>query len=336
MQLNNQCILCQLESQVPSLFRITVRENVTIPSQSEMIIPAKSVGTILSVTNFAIDSTTDTLKNKGILVAKSLCSLTNDVIPLNLINVSDKPRTIYKNTCAAMGQTVIDQDIIPIENLPRLESECEEAIPNQFQVILDRCQDQLANDQMEKLKSLLVNNQSVFSMFKFDLGLTNLVQHKIGAKDEKPVKIPPRRVPLAQRKEVETEIQKMVDNEIIQPSHSPWSKAMVVVKKPTGIIICLDYWKLNEVTVKDSYPLPRIDDSLDALRGNVWFSTVDLSSGCYQVGMDPSDASKTAFATSKCLFEFKRMLMGLSNACDTFERLIEYVLTGMQWEICIV
>ena len=120
MQLNNQCILCQLESQVPSLFRITVRENVTILSQSEMIIPAKSVGTILSGTNFAIDSTMDTLKNKGILVAKSLCSLANDVVPLRLINVSDKPHTIYKNTCAAMGQTVLDQDIIPIGNLPRL------------------------------------------------------------------------------------------------------------------------------------------------------------------------------------------------------------------------
>ena len=89
-------------------------------------------------------------------------------------------------------------------------------------------------------------------------------------------------------------------------------------------------------SVKDSYPLPRIDDSLDALRGNVWFSTVDLSSGYYQVGMDPSDASKTAFATSKGLFEFKRMPMGLSNACATFERLMEYVLAGMQWEICIV
>ena len=87
-------------------------------------------------------------------------------------------------------------------------------------MILDRCQDQLANDQMEKLKGLLVSNQSVFSMFKFDLGLTNLVQHIIDTKDEKPVKIPPRRVPLAQRKEVETEIQKMLDNDIIQPSHS--------------------------------------------------------------------------------------------------------------------
>jgi hypothetical protein len=158
MQLNNQCIPCQLESQVPSLFRFTVRENVTIPSQSEMIIPSKSVGTILSGTNFAIDSTTDTLKNKGILVAKSLCSLANNVVPLRLINMSDKPQTIYTNTCAAMGQTVLDQDIIPIGNLPRLESECEEAIPDQFLVILDRCHDKLANDQMEKLKGLLVSN----------------------------------------------------------------------------------------------------------------------------------------------------------------------------------
>ena len=68
-------------------------------------------------------------------------------------------------------------------------------------------------------------------------------------------------------KEVEAEIQKRLANDIIQPSHSPWSTTMVVVKKPTGIRICLDYRKLNEVTVKDSYPLPRIDDSLDALRG---------------------------------------------------------------------
>ena len=235
-----------------------------------------------------------------------------------------------------MGQTVLDQDSIPIGNLPRLESECEELIPDQFQVILDRCQDQLANDHLEKLKGSLISNQSVFSMFKFDLGLTNLVQHQIDTKDETPVKIPSRRVPLAQMKEIEAEIQKMLANDIIQPSHSLWSTAMVVVKKATCIRICLDYRKLNEITVKDSYPLPRIDDSLDTLRGIVWFGTVDLSSGYYQVGMDPSDASKTAFATSKGLFEFKRMLIGLYNAYSIFERFMEYVIAGMQAEICIV
>jgi hypothetical protein len=189
---------------------------------------------------------------------------------------------------------------------------------------------------MEKLEGLLVSNQSVFSMFKFDVGLTNLVQHKIDTKDEKPVKIPPRRVPLAQMKEVEAEIQKMLANDIIQPSHSPWSTAMLVVKKATCIIICLDYRKLNETTVKNSYTLPRIDDSLDTLRENVWYGTVDLSSGYYQVGMDLSDASKRAFATYKGLFEFKRMPMGLSNDYASFERLMEYVIAGMQWEICLV
>jgi hypothetical protein len=189
---------------------------------------------------------------------------------------------------------------------------------------------------MEKLKGLLVSNRSVFSMFKFDLGPTNLVQHKIDTKDEKPVKIPPRRVPLAQMKEVEAEIQKMLANDIIQPSHFPWSTAMVVVIMAACIRICLDYRKLNEITVKDACPLPRIDDSFDALKGIVWFGTVDLSSVYYQVGIDPSDASKTAFTTSKGLFEFKRMLIGLSNDCASFERLLEYAIAGMQWEICLV
>lgn len=81
------------------------------------------------------------------------------------------------------------------------------------------------------------------------------------------------------------------------------------------------------ISVKDSYPLPITD---------VWFSTEDLSSGYYQVVMGPSDASKTAFATSKGLSEIKRIPMGLSNVCATFEGLREYVLAGIQWEICIV
>ena len=113
----------------------------------------------------------------------------------------------------------------------------------------------------------------------------------------------------------------MLANDIIQPCDFPWSTAIGVVIKATCIRICLDYRKLNEITVKDSYPLPRIDDAFDALRGNVWFGTVDLSSG-YQVGMGLSDASKTAFATFKGLFEFKCMLMRLSNACATLERLM--------------
>ena len=97
----------------------------------------------------------------------------------------------------------------------------------------------------------------------------------------------------------------MLDNNVIIPSQSPSAIPIVVVrKKENSIRLCIDYRKLNQVTVKDSYPLPRIIDSLDALRGNSWFSTLDLVSGYYPCPVDPQDAAKTAFATSRGLFQW--------------------------------
>ena len=99
---------------------------------------------------------------------------------------------------------------------------------------------------------------------------------------------------------------------------------------------CQAYRGLNEVTVKDAYPLPRIDDSLDALNGGKWFHTMDLMSGYWQVQMASQDQEKTAFSTSLGLFEFNVMPFGLVGAPATFERLMEYVLRGLQWEECLV
>jgi hypothetical protein len=124
--------------------------------------------------------------------------------------------------------------------------------------------------------------------------------------------------------ECEKVIGDMLSKGIIEPSCSPWQSPVVLVrKKDNSLRFCVDYRLLNNVTQKDSYPLPNIQESLDLLSGATFYSCLDLASGYWQVEMDPKDKDKTAFATSRHgLFHFNVIPFGLTNAPSTFERLI--------------
>ena len=129
----------------------------------------------------------------------------------------------------------------------------------------------------------------------------------------------------------------MVKRGVIEPSSSPWASPTVLVHKKDGTTgFCVDYWRLNSATVKDSYPLQRIDDSIDALSGSCWFSTLDLASGYWQVEFEKKDRLKTAFTMGSGLYQLTVMPFTLCNAPATFEQFMERVLSGLSWEVSLL
>eukprot|EP00731_Ephydatia_muelleri_P008580 Em0004g918a len=138
-------------------------------------------------------------------------------------------------------------------------------------------------------------------------------------------------------KEMKKLVESMLDNNVIGPSNGPWASPIVLVKKKDGSTrFCVDFRQLNSVTKKDAHPIPRIDETLDALHGACWFSTLDLASGYWLVKVAPEDREKTAFTTPYGLYQFCVMPFGLCNAPSTFQRLMELVLAGLHWSSCLV
>ena len=141
-----------------------------------------------------------------------------------------------------------------------------------------------------------------------DLGQTDLAQHRSDTGDAPPLRQPPRRLPLSKREEAQRAIQEMHQQGLIEPSMSPWSSPIVLVKKEDGgLQFCVDYRRLNAVTRKDSYPLPRIDEQLEALSGMHLFSTLDLRSGYWQVPMEEAAKEKMALTAGRGLWQFRVM-----------------------------
>lgn len=192
----------------------------------------------------------------------------------------------------------------------------------------------LQGGQKEQLLSLL---KDFWSLFDGHLGHTSMAEHVINTGDAKPVHLPPYRTSPAKKQIIEEQIQLMLEQNIIEPSSSPWAAPVVIVKKPCGTPrFCVDYRGLNNLTLKDSYPLPRVDESLDFLSKGRYLTTLDLSRGYWQVSVDEHSRPKTAFVSHCGLFQFKVLPFGLCNAPATFQRVMNNVLAGLIYKCCAV
>ena len=276
----------------------------------------------------------------AVAVARAVVSPRDKYVPLRVLNPRDEPVSLSKG-----------QEIARMEPLPRDPPGAVAAIgsPDLQQAgsdgkkkailwdLVTQAQEKLSTQEQEQLFATLLTFSDVFSVGPDDLGRTNQIKHGINTGDTAPIRQQVRRIPPILREESNKLLKEMLGKDVIRPSASPWASPIVLVRKKDGSTrFCVDYRKVNHVTRKDAYPLPRVDDTLDTLSGAKWFSTLDLICGYWQVEVDEKDRAKTAFCTPDGLFEFNVMPFGLCNAPATFQRLMDLVLAGLQWSSCLV
>ena len=196
----------------------------------------------------------------------------------------------------------------------------------------------LTETQQFQVLQMLHENKAAFSE-QGELGFTEMTSHHINTGDAPPRGEKLRRYTLEELETQQVYIKDLLSKGVIEPSSSPWSSPMLLVRKPLGpdgkqeYRVVIDYRALNEVTVKDRTPLPKIQEMFETLNGCSWFSSMDAASGFFQVNLDLESRPKTAFTTKWGHYQWKVGPQGLCNMPATFQRLMQLVLTGhCLWE----
>ena len=312
--------------------RVVAQKRVIIPPFSETIIPSKllfqragaripdqgSCNAVMEPSELA----------QGVYVASAVLPARCGNIPTRVINSSARSFRLESDEVLGEAQ--------PGEVM-NSETTSTPVAGDWLEKLVSSVDTSVAGEEKDRFREILRRYSDCFSLHEYDLGRTSVVTHRIDTGDSRPVKQVLRRQPLVHQEEIERQVKGMLEQDVIEPSKSPWASNVVIVKKKDGALrFCIDYRQLNDVTVKDSYPLPRIVDCLDALSGGKYFSAFDLRSGYFQVSMDERDKEKTSFVTRSGLFQFKVLPFGVTNGPATFQRLMDLTMVGLNYNILLV
>ncbi|UYV64395.1 K02A2.6-like [Cordylochernes scorpioides] len=259
----------------------------------------------------------------NLITTRSLLNNTKKYLTIWILNGTNKPVKLFRNTKIGI--------LSEVDRLYQTENQRVASIRAEFDINPGLCP-----EERSQVLTLLSGYGEMFTAPDEYKGRTHLVKHQIRTTSDIPIRKNPYRVSLKERKIISDQINSMLKNGIISHSSSPWASPIILVKKKNGTFrFCVDYRNLNSVTVKDQYPLPRIDDCFDSLHGARYFTSLDLCSGYWQVEVEEQDREKTAFITPDGLYQFNVLPFGLCNGSATFERLMDTVLRTHKWKICL-
>ena len=212
---------------------------------------------------------------------------------------------------------------------------------NELDRLLDLTDSTLTPEQQKELTELIHRYRDVFALSDKELGCATAIKHKIN--------LMPGATPIAQRayrtnphqkRIIEQQIQDMLDADVVEESRAAWAAPIVLVPKPNGQDprFCVDYRALNQKTLGEAYPMPLVQESLDALGQTQpqYFSTLDLRSGYWQIAMEDDSKDFTSFISSSGLYRFKKMPFGLKTAPQTFQRFMADLLRKEAWNSVLI
>lgn len=310
---------------------VYLQEDVVLYPQTERLITVvipKNKSTFNSRRDIRVERMDSTFLKTGAVVGRGIASLVDNHTTVAIANLGVNTVTLHQGTPVARvfdwnseDYTILDTEATSNTEVKLPILSIDSSNPEKAKPLMGDHLDELQRNKLEKLLT-------EFSYLFNDSGtITTVTEHVIDTGRELPRAAMPRRVSPQQREVIREHISKMLNDGIIQESYSPWSSPVVLVPKKDGTTrFAIDYRKLNEITKKDVYAIPRIDDTIDAMGNSQWFSTLDLASGYWQVAVREQDKEKTAFVCHEGLYEFNVMPFGLTNAPATFQRMMDNVL----------
>ena len=214
-------------------------------------------------------------------------------------------------------------EVQPCSDTPNTDLICDElyTYDNDFNELIDSLRlNHVPIEERSRLVNLLYQHRKAISV-KGEVGKVSICKHRIDTQGHLPVNVPQYRIPHHAKKVVEEHVENMLREGVIEPACSPWNSPVVLVKKQNGSFrFCVDYRKLNDVIRKDVFPIPRINEVLENLKGASVFSTLDMKHGYHNIELEEGSRDCTAFKTDSGSYRYARCPQGLATSSSGYQR----------------